>query len=133
MTTCDAKKTVLVVDDDPDFLFQQQTQLEAAGFNVVAASSGKEALHMLSKVKPDIALVDLMMEETDAGFQLCYRLKKRDKATPVIMITSVASETGIEFDAATDEERAWVKADVLLVKPVRFEQLKREIDRLLAD
>ena len=133
MTTCDAKKTVLVVDDDPDFLFQQQTQLEAAGFNVTAAASAKEAMQVLAKVNPDIALVDLMMEEADAGFQLCYRLKKRDKAVPVIMITSVASETGIEFDAATDEERAWVKADVLLVKPVRFEQLQREIDRLLAN
>ncbi len=130
MTTCDTKKTVLLVDDDPDFLLQQKLQLEAAGFDVLEASSAKEAMQVLAKNSADIALVDLMMEESDTGFQLCYKLKKQ-QTMPVIMVTSVASETGIEFDAATDEERRWVKADVLLMKPVRFEQLKREIDRLL--
>ncbi len=131
MSTSETKKTVLLVDDDQDFLFQQITQLVAAGFAVLEANSVKEALAIVAKTKPDIALVDLMMEENDAGFQLCYKLKKRDKAIPIIMVTSVASEAGIEFDAATDEERSWVKADTLLMKPVRFEQLKREIDRLL--
>lgn len=130
MTTCDTKKTVLLVDDDPDFLLQQKLQLQAAGFDVLEASSAKEAMQILANTTPDIALVDLMMEETDTGFQLCYKLKKK-QAIPVIMVTSVASETGIEFGAATEEERRWVKADVLLMKPVRFEQLKREIDRLL--
>ncbi len=37
----------------------------------------------------------------------------------------------MDFDAATDEERSWIKADAMLAKPIRFEQLKREIDRLL--
>lgn len=39
------------------------------------------------------------------------------------MVTGVTGETGIEFDAATNEERAWIKADELLAKPVRPEQL----------
>jgi hypothetical protein len=47
------------------------------------------------------------------------------------MITGVSSETGIEFDAVTDEERSWLKADSLLVKPVRYEQLKREMARFI--
>ena len=130
-TKSDTKKSVLLVDDDPDFRLQQKMQLEAAGYNVLEASSAKEAMQTLAKTEPDIALVDLMMEESDAGFQLCYKLKKRAKPIPVIMVTSVASETGMEFDASTDEERSWIKADTLLNKPIRFEQLVREIDRLL--
>ena len=42
---------------------------------------------------------------------------------PVILVTAVASETGLDFDAATAEERGWIKADAVLDKPVRFEQL----------
>ena len=51
---------------------------------------------------------------------------------PVILATGMVSETGIEFDAATAEERSWIKADTVLNKPLRYEQLKKEIDRLLA-
>ena len=46
-------------------------------------------------------------------------------------VTGVASETGIDFDASTKEERSWIKADVVLDKPIRFEQLEREIHRLV--
>lgn len=129
--TTEVKKTVLMVDDDADFRFQQRAQLEAAGYNVLEANSYARALQVLSEGRPDIALVDLMMEQVDAGFSLCYRIKKTDPTIPIVMITSVASETGLEFDASTDEERSWVKADALLTKPVRFEQLQREMNRLL--
>ena len=127
-----AAKTVLVVDDDVDFLFQQRLQLEAAGFNVLEANTAQDARQVLESKRPDIAIVDLMIEHLDAGFSLCYFMKKLRPEMPVIMVTGVASETGIDFDASTDEERAWIKADVLLPKPIRFEQLKREIDRLLS-
>jgi CheY-like chemotaxis protein len=124
-------KTILVVDDDQDFLDQMQAQLVAAGFDVVLAGSAKEAEAVIERSMPDVAIVDLMLEKMDSGFSLCYHIKKRDPSRPVILVTAVATETGIEFDAATDEERSWVKADVMLAKPVRIEQLVREIHRLL--
>ena len=127
-----AKKTVLIVDDDEDFLLQQQAVLTAAGYEVVSAGGQKEAEEILKTVRPDIALVDLMMEHTDGGFALCYHIKKLDESIPIILVTAVASETGLEFDAATQEERSWVKADAMLAKPVRFEQLRREMERLLS-
>lgn len=126
------QRTVLVVDDDVDFLAQQQLQLQAAGFNVLTAESQKQAEESLKTAKVDLVIVDLMMEHLDGGFALCYHIKKTNPGIPVILVTAVASETGLEFDAATDEERSWVKADAMLAKPVRFEQLRREIDRLLA-
>ncbi len=126
-------RTILLVDDDEDFVYQQKVQLEALGYRVLTADSKTAAERVLSSARPDLAVVDLMMEDMDAGFSVCHNIKKTDKSIPVIMCTGVVSETGLEFDAVTGEERAWVKADVLLSKPVRFEQLKREIDRLLAD
>ncbi len=124
---------VLVVDDDPDFRDQMVLQLQAAGYDVTSAPGQAEAEKLLDDVQPHIAIIDLMMEHVDGGFALCYHIKKRLPDTPVIIVTGVASETGLEFDAATEEERSWVKADALLAKPVRFEQLQREIERLLND
>lgn len=124
-------KTILVVDDDFDFREQMKLQLEAAGFRVLEAEGDPEAREVLKTARPDLAIVDLMMDHSDAGFALSHYIKRQDAGIPVILVTAVTAETGITFDAATDEERSWVKADALLAKPVRFEQLRREIDRLL--
>lgn len=125
------KKTVLVVDDDIDYLNQIRLQLEAAGFEVLTAEGQKAAEDILRRRKPDLAVVDLMMEHQDSGFVLCYHLKKKDPALPVILVTAVTSETGLEFDATTEEERSWIKADRVLAKPIRYEQLFAEIERLI--
>ena len=124
-------RTVLLVDDDGDFLFQQKVQLEAAGFHVLIAAGQRQAEEILARLRPDLAVIDLMMDNPDTGFTLCHRIRKKDPSIPVIMVTSVNSETGLEFDLGTGEERSWIRADRLLSKPIRFEQLKGEIDRLL--
>lgn len=123
--------TILLVDDDEDFLFQERTMLESAGFEVITAGGRAEAEDRLKDLRPDLAVVDLMMEELDAGFTLCYQIKQKDASIPVILITAVTAETGMTFDVETNEERSWVRADAVLTKPVRPEQLKREVDRLL--
>jgi DNA-binding response OmpR family regulator len=133
MSTAAGAKTIFVVDDDFDFASQQKIQLEKAGFNVVTADSQRRAEELLTQMRPDLAIVDLMMEYKDSGFALCYHIKKKDPTIPVILVTSVTSETGLEFDAATEEERSWVKADAMLAKPLRFEQLLGEIQQLLKD
>ena len=133
MNTPDDRRTVLLVDDDSDFLFQQRLQLESAGFHVLSAAGASDAERLLDQQRPDLAVVDVMMEHPDAGFTLCHRIRKRDPSIPVILVTSVNSESGMDFEAGTDEERSWIKADAFLAKPLRFEQLKREIDRLLKD
>ena len=124
-------KTVLIVDDDVDFLAQQRILLESAGFRVLSAEGQKPAEEILKTQRPDLAVVDLMMEHVDGGFALCYHIKKKDPTIPIILVTAVTSETGLEFDASTDEEKSWVKADAFLAKPVRFEQLLAQIEKLL--
>jgi len=127
------QKTILIVDDDIDLLEQIKLQLLPLGYNVLTAESQAQAEQLLENHQPDLALVDLMMEHTDGGFALCHHIKKKFPNTPVIIVTAVASETGLDFDAATDEERSWVKADALLAKPVRFEQLKKHVEQFLAE
>ena len=130
MQTADEAKTVLIVDDDVDFLEQTRLLLEEAGYRVVAADSQAGAEELLAEVTPDLAILDLMMEHSDSGFVLAHRIKARDASIPVILTTAVTSQTGFDFDAAGGAGGTWVKADVILDKPVRFEQIMREIERL---
>jgi CheY-like chemotaxis protein len=126
-----AKKQVLLVDDDQDILDQLSLALRAEGYEVVTAQGRQEGEELLMLRQPDLAVIDLMMEEMDSGFVLCHEIKKLYPDTPVIMLTAVTAATGLDFHARSKEARAWVKADALLDKPVRFEQLREEVRRLL--
>jgi CheY-like chemotaxis protein len=125
--------TILIVDDDPDYLYQQELQLKNAGYTVLTADGQATAREILASTKPDLAIFDLMMDNPDGGFVLAYELKQKDPTVPIILVSAVVGRTGLDFDTASDEERAWVKADVILSKPVRMEQLQREITRLLGE
>jgi len=124
-------KIILIVDDDPDFLLQLELILKSSGYQTIKAESRREAEEVLSKRPVDVLIADLMLEEDDGGFTLCYRAKKLFPDMPVIIITGVAGETGIEFEAITREERSWIKADALLAKPIRPEQILGEMGKLL--
>jgi DNA-binding response OmpR family regulator len=125
------KKRLLLVDDDQDILDQLSLALGAEGFEVVTAQGRQEGEEALLLGQPDLAIIDLMMEEMDSGFVLCHEIKKLYPDTPVILLTAVTAATGLDFHVRSKEARAWVKADALLDKPVRFEQLREEVRRLL--
>lgn len=124
-------KVVLIVDDDEDILFQMKLNLAETGFDIHTAGSEKDAREILETVQPDLAILDLMMEHRDSGFVLSHHIKKIYPETKVILVTAVTSETGMEFDTATAEDRTWIKADTIMSKPVRKDQLLREIDALM--
>jgi CheY-like chemotaxis protein len=123
--------TVLVADDDPDYLYQVTYYLRKAGYEVISVESQKEAEQVLAKSRPDLAIFDLMMESDDSGFILCYKLKRRYPDVPVILATAVSRETGLTFGLSSDQDRDWIKADLYLEKGVRPEQLNQEIKKLL--
>lgn len=118
---------VLVVDDDIDFLESHKILLERGGYQVVTAQSRKEAEEYINENRPDFALIDLMMEEVDGGFVLAHHIKKRYPDVPVIMVSSVTSETGLEFDEDRKDGQ-WVKVDSFLSKPIRIEQITSLIE-----
>jgi len=123
--------TVLVADDDPDYLYQVSFHLRKSGYEVIAVESQTEAEQVISKMRPDIAIFDLMMESDDSGFILCYKLKRKYPEVPVILATAVARETGLTFGLSSEQERDWIRADLYLEKGVRPEQLDQEIKKLL--
>ena len=124
-------KTIFIVDDDFDYLFQLKFQFTQWGCNVVTADSQREAEKILGHLKPDLAILDLMMENEDSGFVLSYKLKKRYPDVPVIIATAVTAETGMNFSINNDDDRKWIQADLYLEKGMRPEQLKLEITKLL--
>ena len=125
-------KRVLVVDDDIDYLLQLRLQLEALNFDVTTAEGTAGAIAAFEQKKPDLAIIDLMLDHADSGFTLCYKFKQQAPRIPIILISCVTRATGIDFDTSTDEGRSWIKADTMLDKPFRFEQLRKEIDKLLS-
>jgi len=125
------KKKILLVDDDPDYLFQLSIALEDMGFEVITADTQKEAENIIEKLRPDLAILDLMMENEDSGFILSYKLKKKYPDVPVIIATAVTAETGISFQVDSEEQQEWIKADRFLDKGIKNEQLENEINQLL--
>ncbi len=122
-------KKVLVVDDDSDFREQMEMMFTTRGYEVQAAPGRKEAEEVFASFTPEIAVIDLMMENDDDGFILAYRIKRKFPECIVIMVTNVTGETGIEFPGA-DESSGWITADAILSKPVRFEQIEEELRKL---
>jgi CheY-like chemotaxis protein len=127
----EATKRVLLVDDDIDILTQLSLLFEADGFEVKTAGSRAEGEDALLGFHPDLCVFDLMMEEMDAGFVLSNTSKSIYPEVPVILLTAVASATGMDFRPRSATARAWVKADTILDKPVRPEQLRAEVKKLL--
>lgn len=125
------KKKILVVDDDFDLLEQLKAVLTAAGYEVTAAEGRAAAEEALLKLKPDLAVLDLMMEEKDSGFILSHQIRKLYPDTRLILLTAVAGATGISFAAHNPEAKSWIQVDKILDKPVRPEQLRAEVRRLL--
>lgn len=125
------KTTILIADDDQDLLDQSVIILEKEGFTVIACDSQNEAEKIFTEKMPDLAIFDLMMDNPDSGFILSYKLKKLSPETPVIIITGVTSDSGMRFDTLSDGKQNWIKADLVLDKDLRYEQLIHEINKLL--
>ena len=94
----DTKRVVLCIDDDPDILSFLQVVLEAEGYQYAGAASAEEGLRVYDESDPDLIIVDLMMEEVDAGTGFVKELQRRRNEAPVFMLSSV----GDNLVATTD-------------------------------
>lgn len=86
------KKTILLVDDEPDILFVISRILEKDGYKVISAESGEECLEKLKNTNPDLILLDVMMPGLD-GWETCSRIKsdKKKSNIPIVMLTAKTS------------------------------------------
>ena len=87
------KKTILVIDDDPDIIETVHTILSAKGYVIISASSGKQGFELAQQANPDLILCDMMMEAIDSGMQTAEQLKKLNNDIPVFLLSSIADMT----------------------------------------
>lgn len=126
-----AQKHILIVDDDPDCLFQLSFLLTRKGYAVTALESELKAGEWISENKPDLAVFDLMMEREDSGFALSRKMKQTYPDVPVIILTAVTPETGISFDILSEENRRWIQADGYIEKGINRELIGLKIEQMI--
>ncbi|HZA54718.1 MAG TPA: response regulator [Candidatus Udaeobacter sp.] len=121
------KKTIMVVDDNPDIITIVKTILEGKGYKVFSASSGAELLNLLDNQKPDLIILDIMMPEMD-GLEVLTRLKSvTDTATiPVILLTAK-----VQYEDVLGGYK--LGADYYITKPFTSTQLVNGINLLLGE
>jgi len=122
---------VLVIDDDPSFTTAMTPVLESRGYQVEAAYNKEEAMEKIEKSKPDLILLDIMMERLTDGFDLCYKLKHDPELSkiPVLAVSAINKEVGFRFSPGTDGE--YFQADDFVEKPVKPENLLERVEKLL--
>ena len=85
----DGKYVILAIDDDADILEALRLVLEAHGYEMIEAVTAEEGLRVYKASKPDLIIVDLMMEEVDAGVNFVKEVKLLGPKPPIYMLTSV--------------------------------------------
>lgn len=126
------KKTILIVDDEPDFCSIVQGQLEKEGFEVEIAYNGIEGLEKVRANPPDAIVLDVMMPEMD-GYEVCRKLKADEKFAdiPIILLTAVASH--VTSTRYSHRDGMSTEADDYIAKPASAEEIMESIKRLLED
>ena len=126
------KKRILVVDDDNDFVDYARAVLEENGYAVDAASSGEECRAKVTELKPDLILLDMMMETWSEGTNVVADLRKSPETRDVpIIVNSAVNFGGGMADAA--EATDAMKVQGYMVKPIKPEQLIKQIRRIVGE
>lgn len=112
-------KTILTIDDDKDVLDALKTILSAKGYVVVQAVSAEEGLKVFKEKKPDLVIVDLMMEEVDAGTNFVKEVKSIGGTVPIYLLSSM----GDNLNQMTDYSS--LNLTGVLQKPIKAEALLR--------
>src|SRR5579863_2342454 len=87
-----AKKTILVVDDEPHIVLGLRDALEFEGFRVIAADKGKEGIALARTEAPDAIILDLMLPDVN-GYAVCEEIRRIDARVPIVMLTARSQET----------------------------------------
>ena len=119
---------ILVIDDDPDLTSACQTVLESAGYQVQTAENVPSGHAAVGAFKPDLLILDVMMEQPDDGIALAQRLRREKCAIPILMLTSISKVTGMEYGRDSD----LVPVDAFQEKPVDPKQLLTLVRSLLS-
>lgn len=129
------KAKILVIDDDPDFRDAVTPVLESSLYEVVTASNPEEGREKLISEKPDLILLDIMMDSLFDGFSMCHTIKtskeyKKFRDVPIIFVSAVKEKTGSRFQFK-GEDQGMVGPDDYIDKPVKPQDLIARVEKLL--
>ncbi len=124
---------ILVIDDDADIRAAMKTTLESQGYAVATADNRASGMEAARTEKPDLIILDVMMESHQDGFEMARELKKdpQCKDTPILISTGIKAEAGTDFKPLAGDE-SWLPVDGFLDKPVEPGVLLSEVQKLLA-
>ena len=97
----DGKHVILYIDDDQDYLDAVRAILESNDYIMAEAISAEDGLKVFKTVEPDLVIVDLMMEEVDAGTSFVKELKALGSSAPIYMLSSVGDNLSLNTDYAS--------------------------------
>jgi len=127
----DTVQKIVIIDDNKDYLFTMETFLKRNGFDVLTIDDGRAGVDLVRKEKPDLVLLDVMMETLFSGFEV-YRQLRTDqhlKSIPIIGISGMADEINVKFNKDTDAD--YFNPDEFLEKPVDKDVLLKKINEVL--
>jgi DNA-binding response OmpR family regulator len=116
------KVRVLVVDDEPGYVWAIQVNLEARGYGVLVASDGQTAVELAASEKPDLIVLDIKMPGLD-GYEVCYRIREFS-TVPIIMLTAVVEN-------AAKVKGLDIGADDYVTKPFNIAELLARMQAVL--
>ena len=119
---------ILIVDDDLDVVEVGRVILEGEGYQVVTANNREDGMAAVKAEKPNLILLDVMMEREDDGFVMAQDLRRAGNNTPIIMMTNVSKVFGREFGADSE----MVPVNEFVEKPVDPQTLKALVKKHLA-
>lgn len=125
------KKKIMLIDDNDDYRFTMGVFLERNGFEVFSAENGELGWKMIQEQRPDLVLLDVMMETLFSGFEVCRMIRSDPnlKNTPIIGISGMSDDIGVKFDK--ENEKEYFSPDEYLDKPVDKDELLQKIKQLL--
>ncbi|MBM4157531.1 MAG: response regulator [Ignavibacteria bacterium] len=117
---------IVVIDDDPDIREASSLILNSKGYEVITASNPKEGYDLVISKKPDLIILDVMMDEPDDGFFLAQKFRRENILTPIIMYTSISKTVGMDFGASTI-----VPVNDFIEKPISPDELIQKVEKQL--
>jgi len=131
-------KKILIVDDDKDLVQTISQVLKSNNYEVVEAYSGAQGLTKLLEEKPDLMVLDIMMERDTAGFEIAYQIRdKREssrysevKDVPIIMLTAINQVTNSRF-SLNESESFLPDINDFMTKPVNIDTLLNKIKEMV--
>jgi two-component system alkaline phosphatase synthesis response regulator PhoP len=126
------KKKILIIDDDKDYGEALRIVLESNGFAVDHVLNIDDGRKSVEKSRPDLIILDVMMDKHTDGFDFCYDLKHDEECQkiPILMVTAVTEKTGFKFSPETDGE--YLQADDYVAKPIPVAELLSRVNKLIA-